>query len=152
MDYALISLRIAIDRIELPHLTELSLDCHPAALLYLRPIPTFGGTPGRRRGLHQIKHLKLSIDSWPFDSSPTDHLKLLANYLRVFAGNVEKLTFHWYGERGPCPLTTPALSPATRVHGGSIQGEVRRKMRGEIWTSCSDEVLADTLQPPHLIL
>lgn len=109
VDYALISIRIAIERAELPNLTKLSLACHPAALLYLHPTPNFGASPSALRRWRQIKNLKLSIDAWPFDHAPTDHLKLLANFLRIFAGSMEKLTFHWYGQRGPCPLTMAML-------------------------------------------
>lgn len=105
VDYALISLRIAIERADLARLEKLSLAVHPAALLYLHPTPNFGASPSALRRWRQIRNLKLSIDAWPFESSHTDHLKLLTNYLRTFSGNVEKLTFHWYGQRGPCPLT-----------------------------------------------
>ncbi len=106
VDYALISLRIAIERAELPHLSKFSLAVHPGALLYLHATPNFGASPSALRRWRQIKNLKLSIDSWSFDNAPTDHLKLLTNYLRVFSSTIEKLTFHWYGARGPCPLTT----------------------------------------------
>jgi hypothetical protein len=46
VDYALISLRIAIERAALPKLLKLSLSpIHPAALLYLRPHLGFGASP-----------------------------------------------------------------------------------------------------------
>ena len=67
VDYALISLRIAIERVELPHLTKLSLDCHPAALLYLRPTLTFGGTPSGGGG--GIKSNTSSSQSTPGPST-----------------------------------------------------------------------------------
>lgn len=105
VDYALISLRIAVERADLTHLQKLSLAVHPAALLYLHPTSNFGASPSALRRWRQIRNLKLSIDAWPFESSHTDHLKLLTNYLRTFSNSVEKLTFHWYGQRGPCPLT-----------------------------------------------
>jgi hypothetical protein len=41
VDYALISLRIAIERAGLTQLEKLSLAVHPAALLYLHPTPNF---------------------------------------------------------------------------------------------------------------
>ncbi|KFY94669.1 hypothetical protein V500_03117, partial [Pseudogymnoascus sp. VKM F-4518 (FW-2643)] len=75
VDYALISLRIAIESASLTQFEKLSLAVHAAALLYLNPTPSF------------------------------DHLKLLTNYIRTFSASLEKLAFHWQGQRGPCPLT-----------------------------------------------
>lgn len=34
-----------------------------------------------------------------------------------------------------------------RAHGGGVQKEVRKKMRREMWTKCSDGVAADTREP-----
>lgn len=106
----------------LPHLIKLSLAYHSAAQLYLQPTFRFGALPSALRRWRQIKNLKLSIDSWPFHNAPKDHLKLLANYLCVFAGRVEKVTFHWYGRRGPCPLTMPVSTsrPSSPNHSANL--------------------------------
>lgn len=155
VDYALISLRIAIERAELPHLTKLSLACHPAALLYLHPTPNFGASPSALRRWRQIKNLKLSIDAWPFDNAPTDHLKLLANYLRVLAGTVEKLTFHWYGQRGPCPLTMAVptsrpSSPTSSFHNSPLSPtSTSQKLFAEITSPMSPLPLTPAADPLH---
>ena len=155
VDYALISLRIAIERADLRHLTKLSLACHPAALLYLHPTPNFGASPSALRRWRQIKNLKLSIDSWPFDNAPTDHLKLLANYLRVFAGAVEKLTFHWFGQRGPCPLTMAVptsrpSSPNLSLHNSPVSPTTTsQKLFAEITSPMSPLPLTPSADPLH---
>lgn len=154
VDYALISLRIAIERAELPKLIKLSLACHPAALLYLHPTPNFGASPSALRRWRQIKNLKLSIDSWPFDNAPTDHLKLLANYLRVFAATVEKLTFHWYGQRGPCPLTMPVSasrpsSPNYSANSSPTSPNNSQKLFAEITSPMSPLPLTPAADPLH---
>lgn len=155
VDYALISLRIAIERAELPHLSKLSLACHPAALLYLHPTPNFGASPSALRRWRQIKNLKLSIDAWPFENAPTDHLKLLAKYLRVFSGSVEKLTFHWFGQRGPCPLTMAVptsrpASPKSSFHHSPVSPtSTSQKLFAEITSAMSPLPLTPSADPLH---
>ncbi|KUI58491.1 hypothetical protein VP1G_05801 [Cytospora mali] len=111
VDYALISLRIAIERTNgLTKLTKLSLSgVHPAAFLYLRYEggPGFGCSPGAARRWRQIRKLSVSVEAWDFygPSGPgLDQLKLIDDYLRHFSGTVEKLSFTWLGNKGPCPL------------------------------------------------
>lgn len=111
VDYALISLRIAIERISgLTKLSKLSLSgVHPAAFLYLRYEggPGFGCSPGAARRWRQIRKLSVSVEAWDFygPSGPgLDQLKMIDNYLRHFSDTVEKLSFTWIGHKGPCPL------------------------------------------------
>ncbi|KAL5350299.1 hypothetical protein ACLOAV_005338 [Pseudogymnoascus australis] len=141
VDYALISLRIAIERAGLTQLEKLSLAVHPAALLYLHPTPNFGASPSGLRRWRQIRNLKMSIDSWTFENSRADHLKLLTNYIRTFSGGLEKLTFHWYGQRGPCPLT---LNDSSRPSSPSSA----TKLFAEITSPMSP--LPETPPPPPL--
>ncbi|OBT57488.1 hypothetical protein VE04_02134 [Pseudogymnoascus sp. 24MN13] len=141
VDYALISLRIAIERAGLTQLEKLSLAVHPAALLYLHPTPNFGASPSGLRRWRQIRNLKMSIDSWAFENSRADHLKLLTNYIRTFSGSLEKLTFHWYGQRGPCPLT---LNDSSRPSSPSSA----TKLFAEITSPMSP--LPETPPPPPL--
>jgi hypothetical protein len=111
VDYALISLRISLERTALPKLTKLSLSgVHPAAFNYLRPAPGFGCSPAGTRRWRQIRKLYISVDSWDFygPSPGLDHLKIIDDYIRYFAGTVEKLHFTWLGRRGPCPLALSA--------------------------------------------
>ncbi|OBU00670.1 hypothetical protein VE01_01345 [Pseudogymnoascus verrucosus] len=141
VDYALISLRIAIERAGLTQLEKLSLAVHPAALLYLHPTPNFGASPSGLRRWRQIRNLKMSIDSWAFENSRADHLKLLTNYIRTFSSSLEKLTFHWYGQRGPCPLT---LNDSSRPSSPSSA----TKLFAEITSPMSP--LPETPPPPPL--
>ena len=108
VDYALISLRIAIERSPLPHLEKLSLNhIHPSGLHYLRHASGFGCTPSAGRRWKQIKKLHIIMDSWDFygPSPGLDHLKILDDYIRSFSPSLEKVAFGWNGRRGPCPFT-----------------------------------------------
>lgn len=111
VDYALMSLRIAIERS--PYLTKLcklSLhQVHPAAFLYLKfqDGPGFGCSPIAGKRWRQIRKMHIAVESWDFygPSGPgLDQLKIMDDYLRQFTGTLEKLSFAWVGRKGPCPL------------------------------------------------
>lgn len=111
VDYALMSLRIAVERS--PYLTKLSKlslhGVHPAAFLYLKfqDGPGFGLSPMAGKRWRQIRRLHIAVDAWDFygPSGPgLDQLKIMDDYLRQFAGTLEKLSFTWVGRKGPCPL------------------------------------------------
>ena len=107
VDYALISVRIAVERCRLSWLDSLSLiDIHPAALLYLNPSMGFGTSPRSLRKWKQIQQLTISMDSIrPVTSSSADHLKHLQSYLSLFSSCLRMLDFRWLGDRCPCPVT-----------------------------------------------
>ncbi|KAK3378598.1 hypothetical protein B0H63DRAFT_252126 [Podospora didyma] len=107
VDYALISLRISLERASLTKLTKLSLSAvHPSAFNYLRHVPGLGASPSSARRWGQIRKLYISVESWDFyGSSPgLDHLKIIDDYIRNLAPHLEKLSFTWLGRKGPCPL------------------------------------------------
>lgn len=111
VDYALISLRITLERMAFPKLTKLSLSgVHASAFIYLRPAPGFGSSPAGTRRWRQIRKLYISVESWDFygESPGLDHLKIIDDYIRFFAETVEKFHFTWLGRRGPCPLALTA--------------------------------------------
>ncbi|CZT44277.1 uncharacterized protein RSE6_04423 [Rhynchosporium secalis] len=108
VDYALISLRIAIERAPIEKMEKLSLNhIHPSGLVYLRHMSGYGCTPSAGRRWKQIKKLSITMDSWDFYGlrPGLDHLKILDDYIRAFSSNLEKVSFGWSGRRGPCPLT-----------------------------------------------
>ncbi|KAF7542944.1 hypothetical protein G7Z17_g11141 [Cylindrodendrum hubeiense] len=108
VDYALISLRISLERAPLTKLHKLSLSSvHPTAFNYLRHVPGFGSVPSAGRRWNQIRKLSISVDAWDFyGSSPgLDHLKIMDDYIRNFAPNLEKFAFNWLGRKGPCPVS-----------------------------------------------
>ncbi|KAL1835718.1 hypothetical protein VTJ49DRAFT_6164 [Mycothermus thermophilus] len=109
VDYALISLRIALERAPLTKLTKLTLSCvHPCAFNYLRHAPGFGTIPSAALRWRQIRKLYISVDSWDFYNpcSPgLDHLKIIDDFIRSFAPQLVKFSFTWLGrQRGPCPI------------------------------------------------
>lgn len=107
VDYALISLRIAVERTRLDFLETLSLEpIHPSAMLYLSPLLAHGATPASPRRWSRIRHLTIRMENPGFDhsmQSRPDHLKMLHTYLRNFTGLTD-LHFSWLGPKGPSPL------------------------------------------------
>ncbi|UNI20553.1 hypothetical protein JDV02_006631 [Purpureocillium takamizusanense] len=107
VDYALISLRIAVERCPLHKLAKLSLSSvHPAAFNYLRHVSGIGCVPSAARRWRQIRKLHLSVEAWDFygPSPGLDHLKIIDDYVRFFAPWLEKFAFSWVGAAGPCPI------------------------------------------------
>ena len=107
VDYALISLRIAIERTNLKALDTLSLaSVHPGAVLYLNPSMGFATLPSSAKRWRQIRKLAIHMDSIPLSTQlPADHLKLLHSYLQQFSTSVRQFKFRWHGTKGPCPLS-----------------------------------------------
>ncbi|KAK3902022.1 hypothetical protein C8A05DRAFT_15861 [Staphylotrichum tortipilum] len=107
VDYALISLRISLERAPLTKLSKLTLSgVHPSALHYLRHSPGFGALPSAALRWRQIRKLYISVESWDFygPSPGLDQLKIIDDYIRGFAQGLDKLSFTWLGRRGPCPI------------------------------------------------
>ncbi|KAJ4366308.1 hypothetical protein N0V83_007944 [Neocucurbitaria cava] len=137
VDYALISLRIAVERAPLYSLSALSLHpIHPGGLLYLHPMHGFGSTPSSAKRWGQIRRLSICMDSIPFSSNSMrtraqslEHLRILHAYLRTLSRGLTRLFFRWKGERGPSPLSLdrePCMLPVQEecMH-PSMRGEVR---------------------------
>ncbi|KAL5383940.1 hypothetical protein PMIN06_009812 [Paraphaeosphaeria minitans] len=136
VDYALISLRIAVERAPMFSLNSLSLHpIHPGGLLYLHPMHGFGSTPSSAKRWTQIRSLSICMDSLP--SSPSskqkmqslEHLRILHAYLRTLSRNVTRIFFRWKGTRGPSPLSLdkePCMLPIdTDYMHPSQRGQVR---------------------------
>ncbi|KAK4151420.1 hypothetical protein C8A00DRAFT_17181 [Chaetomidium leptoderma] len=107
VDYALMSLRISLERAPLTKLSKLTLSAvHPSAFNYLRHAPGFGALPSAALRWRQIRKLYISVESWDFygPSPGLDHLKIMDDYIRGFAPRLDKLSFTWLGRRGPCPI------------------------------------------------
>lgn len=114
VDYALISLRIAVERNNLALLDRLSLCVHPGAVLYLNPIIGLGALPNSVKRWRQIRTLSILMDHVP--STQPDHLKLLHAYLEIFTNSLHALRFRWVGSQGPCPLSLPpSLLPSPPI-------------------------------------
>jgi hypothetical protein len=105
VDYALISLRIAVERNRLTSLDTLSLlSVHPGAVLYLNPLMGLGANPASVKRWKQIRKLTIHMNTVSL-GSPTDHLKHLHSYLGLFSSFVRIFRFRWLGPKGPCPLS-----------------------------------------------
>ena len=120
VDYALISLRIAVERNRLLKLDTLSLlSVHPMAPFYLNPLSGFGARPNSVRRWSQVRNLSIYVDTPP-TSTPADHLKLLHNYLQVFAPRLEEIDFRWQGMHAPWPLSLHNEPPPQNVRAAVI--------------------------------
>ena len=108
VDYALISLRIAVERSNLSLLETLSLSpVHPGAVQYLNPSLGFGVNPRSTKRWRQIRQLSIHMDTIE-SGSPVDHLKFLHSYLQNFAPFLTHFNFRWQGSsknKGPCPVS-----------------------------------------------
>ena len=128
VDYALISLRIAVERNKLTQLKALSLlSVHPGAVQYLNPIVGIGALPNSARRWRQIQELTIQMDTIPHGPKDAmDHFKLLHSYLHTFSSTLKSLVFRWEGDKGLFPLTlsaeqslisnSPALACPRRCH------------------------------------
>ena len=122
VDYALISLRIAVERSNLSRLESLSLSpIHPGAVQYLNPSLGFGANPRSTRCWRQVRQLNIHMDTIE-SGSPVDHLKFLHSYLQVFAPSITDFSFRWQGSsesKGPCPVslaTESSIQATSRSH------------------------------------
>jgi hypothetical protein len=116
VDFALISLRIAIERSYMNALDTLTLSpIHPAGLFALSPLSSCGATPASAKRWAGIKHLSISTPALPPSRSPhadqqKDASKLLTSYLSIFQPSLHALDFTWLGVKGPLPFHKPATS------------------------------------------
>jgi hypothetical protein len=141
VDYALISLRIAIERAPLYALSSLSLHpIHPGGLLYLHPMHGFGSTPSSAKRWGQIRRLSICMESIPFSSSSSriraqslEHLRILHAYLRTLSRGLTRLFFRWKGARGPSPLSLdkePCMLPIDHNNQEMVHPSMRGETRG----------------------
>ncbi|CAI6339456.1 unnamed protein product [Periconia digitata] len=136
VDYALISLRIAVERAPMYSLSSLSLHpIHPGGLLYLHPMHGFGSTPSSAKRWSQIRNLSICMESLPIATTQKanmqslEHLRILHAYLRTLSRGITRLFFRWKGARGPSPLSLdkePCMLPVEEecMH-PSMRGQVR---------------------------
>jgi hypothetical protein len=138
VDYALISLRIAIERAPLYSLSSLSLHpIHPGGLLYLHPMHGFGSTPSSAKRWAQIRRLSICMESIPITSSSMrirsqslEHLRILHAYLRTLSRGLTRLFFRWKGVRGPSPLSLDREPCMLPIQEESMHPSMRGTVRG----------------------
>ncbi|GAB7366581.1 hypothetical protein MBLNU230_g8567t1 [Neophaeotheca triangularis] len=117
IDFALISLRIAIERNPLPALTALTLsNLHPNAILYFSPLLGYAATPTSAKTWSRITSLSISMHPPPPLAQTTaehpNHLILLQTYLRNFRAGLKQFSFTWLGEtKGPLPFPVASAAP-----------------------------------------
>ncbi|KAH9833904.1 hypothetical protein Tdes44962_MAKER08737 [Teratosphaeria destructans] len=135
VDFALISLRIAMEQNGLQALRSLTLaPIHPGGLLYLSPLIGYGASPRSVSRWASIEHLTIHSTSLPRNTprgpDEPDHMKLLQTYLRNFQANLTTFDFRWIGVKGPLPIqrpTTPApINGQHPAHRGGSMGPPER--------------------------
>ena len=107
VDYALISLRLAIEHAPLHHLDTLSfLPIHAAGLFYMQPVLGIGASPRSAKRWVQIRRIAIHMDGLESNFiRRSDYLKALHTYLRTFSLSLVELRFRWRDAKGPCPLS-----------------------------------------------
>ncbi|KAK3116126.1 hypothetical protein LTR53_003862, partial [Teratosphaeriaceae sp. CCFEE 6253] len=116
VDFALISLRIAVERSRLNALDSLTLSpIHPGGLHYLTPAMGYGATLRSAKAWTRIQHLTLHTASVPGakDVCRPQHLKILETYLRSFEPGLTTLDFQWLRDAGPLPTQSESASRET---------------------------------------
>ena len=119
VDFALLSLRTAIEESRPPSLRAIRFDpVHLSGLQHFMPgeFPPMGATADNPRVWNQIKKLILNISAWaPLARGQGTqleywtHMKLLHQFLENFA-TVKSLGFKWTREsRGICPFTLDTI-------------------------------------------
>ena len=112
VDFALMSLRFAVERINCRALQNLSVSSlEPSGLQYLVPHAGHGTTPASTRIWSQIRHLTLRL------MTQGDHRDqaILHRYLRVFNEGIRTLSVRWEGQRGPFPFSGWPHSEVSRA-------------------------------------
>jgi hypothetical protein len=113
IDYALISLRIAVEQNQFSALRTLTIaPIHPGGLMYLSPLIGFGASPRSASKWTRIRNLIIHTHILPSgagDQEP-NHLMLLQTYLRNFQPNLQTFDFRWIGTKGPLPMRMPSSS------------------------------------------
>ncbi|KAF1954531.1 hypothetical protein CC80DRAFT_120211 [Byssothecium circinans] len=137
VDYALISLRIAVERAPLYSLHSLSLHpIHPGGLLYLHPMHGFGSTPSSAKRWTQIRRLSICMESLTAPTTPRarmqslEHLRILHAYLRTLSYSLTRLFFRWKGVRGPSPLSLDKEPCMLPIEESSMHPSMRGTIRG----------------------
>lgn len=107
VDFALISLRIAIERAPLSQLEALSFrPIHPLGLFYMQPVLGIGASPKSLKRWAQIKRMAIEMESYtPDRATRSGQLKTLHSYLRGFANFLTQFHFRWRGNKGPSPIS-----------------------------------------------
>ena len=151
VDYALISLRIAVERNKLVKLNSLSLlTVHPMASFYLNPFSGFGARPNSVKRWRQIRNLVIHMDTPP-TCTPADHLKLLHSYLHLFASGLEDFQFRWQGLNAPWPLSlhnepTPQNQRAATVYAMQTQSHLPPLHMPNLRSSYAENITVDASQ------
>ena len=151
VDYALISLRIAVERNKLVKLDTLSLlSVHPMAPFYLNPLSGFGTRPNSAKPWKQIRNLVIHMDTPP-TCTPADHLKLLHSFLHLFAPRLEEFHFRWQGLNAPWPLSlhnepTPQNQRAAIIYANQTQLDLAPLYMPNLRSSFAENIAVDASQ------
>ena len=143
VDYALISLRIAVERSPLYTLSSLSLHpIHCGGLIYLYPMRGFGSTALSAKRWAQIRCLSICMESIPLSlASPRvcnqslEHLRMLHVYLHTLSSSLTRLFFRWKGARGPSPLSLnrePCMLPLYVYEESGMHPSMRGQLCGPL--------------------
>ncbi|KAI7259187.1 hypothetical protein KC343_g2823 [Hortaea werneckii] len=117
VEFALMSLRFAVERINCRALRGLSLSSmEPSALQYLMPHAGYGTNPASTRIWSRIQHLTLRL----MTKGDRKEQVMLYRYLRGFQEGLNTLIIRWEDHRGPFPLTGLPHTAVTKAKADRI--------------------------------
>ncbi|KAI7360741.1 hypothetical protein KC336_g21936, partial [Hortaea werneckii] len=117
VDFALISLRFAVERINCHTLQSLSLTSMvPNGLQYLMPHAGYGTTPASTRVWSRIQHLTLRL----ITQGDRKEQQIVHRYLRSFHERLTTLSVCWEGHRGPFPLISLPHTATTKARASRV--------------------------------
>ncbi|TKX19088.1 hypothetical protein C1H76_8754 [Elsinoe australis] len=150
-DFALVSLRAALEQAPIHALTRISLqDLPTSAMKYLKPsVPTGSAVYDWCSQISEISSNMRSMDDKPDDRS--DQLALVQDYLRNFR-NLERFSFAWEGKQGPFPLSHASRREVRPTK--SFRGARRPShpaLRQQAPPTASVGIEKSAIQFPHLV-
>ncbi|KAF1353780.1 hypothetical protein BDV97DRAFT_291061 [Delphinella strobiligena] len=119
VDYALISLRLALERASLKSLntmTLLHIDAY--GLASLTPMFGIGASPSSTQMWSRIKVSNMQIESTT--DTIVGGMQTLHDYIQSFP-RLERLAFCWLGDRGPSPIPPDRPDRLRGIHRGAAQ-------------------------------
>lgn len=119
VDYALISLRIAVERNRFNAMRRLTIaPMHPGGLRYLVPHNGYGATPRSAKTWSRIEHLEVHLNSPSgyHECATSPIARLLQTYLRTVKANLLSFTFSWNGQKRLLSILRLRFPRIERMH------------------------------------
>ncbi|KAF4547553.1 Hypothetical protein D9617_40g012930 [Elsinoe fawcettii] len=152
-DFALVSLRAALESATMHSLSRISLEDLPtSAMRYLKPSAAFAGTANTFDWCSQVEKIDASMRSMEErERDSSEQLLMVQDYLRNFR-NLERLSFGWVDRQGRFPLSHQErreLRPSKSFRGARRPSHPA--LRQQLPASSIQTRQGETICFPHLV-